>query len=68
MGHGCNNVTPQEETRDNREYKPQPKFQSTIFYSPRSTRKRGLAVVDLLLVPGDGRRYRIESWRDGLKP
>ena len=34
MEHGCNNVTPQEETRGNREYKPWPTIPKYTFYSP----------------------------------
>ena len=37
MEHGCNNVTPQEETRGNREYKPRPKIPKYTFYSPIAT-------------------------------
>ena len=53
MENGCNNVTPQEETRGNREYKPQPKLPKYTFYSPMSTRNFAWAVVAQLLVPRD---------------
>lgn len=36
MENGRNNVTPQEETRGNREYKPRPAIPKYTLYSPEA--------------------------------